>query len=442
MNQLTPETFRKELARIGFSEAKKILVAVSGGADSVALASLFYEIKQPIIIAHCNFKLRNEESDKDEAFVRTLAKDLNTKIHVNSFPTKEFAKEQGISIEMAARELRYNWFRKLMEIEGCSYLATGHHKNDSVETFFLNLNRGTGIKGLMGISENSNNIIRPLLAFSRKEVEKYLMAQNLSFRTDESNFESIYLRNKFRNQVIPILEEINPDFNEKAIQAMNHLKMVYNSLQIRVEEIENQMVVADGDRVLISQKLINTLPDKEFMLYEIISKYGFNKAQSDEILSTNTTVSGQQFYSKSHRLIKDRHNLIILKNRREEDNIYFIQGTQTEFETPIHLSINKIKKDNFTLNRSKTVASFDAELVEFPLTLRHWQQGDSFKPLGLNGFKKLSDFFIDEKFSQDEKESCWLLVSGDDIIWIVGHRIDDRFKVTERSREVLEIVLK
>lgn len=442
MNQLSPLRFRNELTRIGVNENSKVLVAVSGGADSVALASLFHLIQQPIIIAHCNFQLRGEESDKDEQFVRELATKLHTPIHVIAFNTTEVAQERGISIEMAARELRYNWFREIMELENAHYLATGHHKNDSVETFFLNLNRGTGIRGLMGISENNNNIIRPLLAFSRKEVENYLAEQNLSYRTDESNFENIYLRNKFRNQVIPTLEEINPDFNHKVVQAMESLKMVYQSLQLRVQDIENQIVVNDGNRVLISQKLINNLPDKELMLYEILSKYGFNKAQSDEILSHNSTISGQQFFSPTHRLIKDRQNLILLQNTELDSQNHYIDFNQKEITHPIHLTLKIIDTTNFKLNIEKSVASLDANLIEFPLALRHWQQGDTFKPLGMKGFKKLSDYFIDEKFSQDQKEECWLLLSGDDIIWVVGHRIDDRFKITPKTTQVLIVETK
>lgn len=436
------DQFKQSLKNIDVQPTQKVLVAISGGADSVALAHLFMKVEQPIILAHCNFNLRGAESDADEQFVRNFAIESNLPLFTKSFNTEAFAKQNGISIEMAARELRYNWFAELCKNEGCKFIATGHHKNDSVETFFLNLNRGTGIKGLMGISEINGQIIRPLLSISRQEIEEYIRTNKLSYCTDATNFENHYLRNKFRNQVLPVLTEINPLFSEKVLDTMEHLKQVYDSFKIRLQEIEQQIIITDGERVIISQTLVNQLPDKNILMFEILSKFGFNSAQTTDILVLNNQQSGQQFFSSTHRLIKDRHNYIILAKTERDNETYYFNNEEQNNEAPIKLAFYEIPAQDFILKHTPNVAYFDADNVEFPLTLRHWQQGDSFRPLGMTGFKKLSDFFIDQKFSNDQKETCWLLLSGDDIMWIINHRIDDRFKLSNKTKRILRIEVK
>ena len=433
--------FCKALQNLKIEPTDKILVAISGGADSLALAHLFYAVNQPIALAHCNFNLRGEASDQDEEFVKEFAENHQIPIYNISFETEKIAKERGVSIEMAARDLRYDWFKTICNEHNYDFTATGHHENDSVETFFLNLNRGSGIKGLIGIKEANKNVVRPLIGFSRDEIELYLKLNDLEFRTDASNFENHYLRNKFRNLVIPELNKINPQFSTKILESMSHLKQVYESFKIRVEEVKDQILISDGERTMISQTLVEKLPDKEIIMYEILLEYGFNKSQTTNILSFNTGQCGQQFFSPSHRLIKDRHNYILLTKRGTEEAVFYYNYHEELEDAPIRLKFSEIDVSMFEINRNPNIAQFDAEMIDFPLTLRHWQHGDSFKPLGMNGFKKVSDFFIDLKFSQDQKESCWLLISADEIIWVIDHRIDDRFKVTPKTKKVLIIEL-
>ncbi len=423
---------------------QKVLVALSGGADSVVLLHLFKESGIQVQAAHCNFNLRAVESDEDEAFVQELCEKWEIPLFVKHFDTVGYSEEKGISIEMAARELRYNWFRELLEKERLDYIATGHHKDDNIETFFLNLARGTGIKGLSGIKPAYGQVIRPLLCFSRKEIESYCQTNNLAFRIDSSNLESIYLRNKVRNQIIPLFQELNPSFNETMKQNMDHLQQVNQFFQASVDKIRKEMVVEQDDQLLLSLRHINEFLDKELILFELLQPYGFNGSVVKEIIrNIEDDVSGKQYYSSQYRLIKDRFNLIIVPIKKEDETLtYYIEAGQALIETPIKIKIaENIDASAYVIDKDSLAAQFDYDLLSFPLTLRKWNNGDMFRPLGMNNFKKLSDFFIDSKFSLKDKEDCWLLLSGDDIIWVVGHRTDDRYKITKKTQKVCKLVL-
>ncbi|WP_066627188.1 tRNA lysidine(34) synthetase TilS [Labilibacter marinus] len=423
----------------GFSSGQKVLVALSGGADSIALLHLLFHAGVDVSAAHCNFKLRGQESDDDEQFVQYFCNRLKVQLYQKSFETETFAKEQGVSIEMAARDLRYAWFNELLQDNQLNFIATGHHKDDSIETFFLNLARGTGIKGLSGIKPIQGNLIRPLLRFSRMDIENYCTDQELDFRTDSSNQESVYLRNKLRNDILPLFKELNPSFAETMHKNMGHLNQVSHFLQASVERIKKDLVVDQDGKLLISLQHINEFIDQELVLFEILQPYGFNGVIVKELVECiKSDVSGKQFYSKSHRLIKDRFNLILIPIEPEQqEEVFYLSVDSYGVKSPIAISIERdLDMDTYKIDKNSLVAQFDSELLNYPLTIRKWRQGDQFCPLGMSHFKKLSDFFIDNKFSIKDKEDVWLLLSGDDIIWIVGHRTDDRYKLSNKTKKV------
>lgn len=421
---------------------QKILVALSGGADSLALLHLFVSIKADVRAAHCNFNLRGTESDGDERFVVACCKAWGVPLHQKAFDTKGYAQKNGISIEMAARNLRYAWFDELLAAENLDRIATGHHKDDSIETFFINLIRGTGIKGLSGIKPAHGNLIRPLLGFTRTEIEQYCVYNKLNYRTDSTNLESVYMRNKVRHQILPLIKDLNPSFMDTMETNMKHLAQVSSFFQATVEDLKKQLVVEQDGSLLISLQHIKKFADKKLVLFEILNPYGFNGPMVSELAeSIQNEVSGKQFFSSAYRLIKDRHNIIVLpKEDKDREEVFYINIDEKEVKEPIHLKLETIiKTGEFKIDKSNTVAQFDKEMLNYPLTLRKWRQGDNFKPLGMDNFKKLSDFFIDNKFSLKDKEDVWLLLSGDDIIWVVGHRTDERYKISPKTKEITKI---
>jgi tRNA(Ile)-lysidine synthase len=427
-----------------YQQGQRILVALSGGADSMALLHLLHRCNVEICAAHCNFNLRGEESDGDEYFVKKVVKDLGIDLYHKSFDTKQYAQEKKISIEMAARDLRYEWFNELCKEKEMAWIATGHHKDDNIETFFLNLVRGTGIKGLSGIKPVAGNIIRPLLPFSRQEIEAFCTKNHISFRTDSSNLESVYQRNKLRNVILPLFKELNPMFYDTMDANIKRLDQVNSFLIQSVEDIKQQLIVEQDDRLLISLQHIEKFKDQQLVLFELLQPYGFNGKQITELVQViREGISGKQFFSAQYRLIKDRVNLILLPHHRQPDEcIYYISVDDAKLSNPVDLHIYPdLAMEGYEIEKSPLVGQFDADLLEFPLTLRKWKQGDQFRPLGMKSFKKLSDFFIDAKFSLKDKEDVWLLLSGDDIIWIVGYRTDDRYKITSKTRRVTKMDL-
>jgi tRNA(Ile)-lysidine synthase len=424
----------------GVKATDRLLVAVSGGADSMALLELLVQCGTDVVVAHCNFNLRDEESDGDEQFVRDYCALLMLPLHVKSFNTKDYSNKNGISIEMAARELRYEWFAILVKEQNCTLIATGHHADDSIETFFLNLTRGTGIRGLTGILPVSGNVIRPLLFASRHDVENYCLTHGIGFRTDSSNADTQFYRNRIRHEVIPALRKLNPSLQATMQQNMKRLRDLEALLDAEVERTRQEIVAEEDGKVLIPIRLLREHPFQEAVVFELMRPFGFNQTAVANIIESLNGIPGRQFFSSTHRLIRDRYNLIIIPRETSEEGVFFIEGGSSRIDTPFQASIKVIDRTpDYEFSKNPKVMHFDADLVDFPLTLRHWQEGDQFMPLGMNHFKKLSDFFIDEKFSLLQKESAWLILSEDDIIAIAGYRIDNRFKITSKTKTVLEI---
>lgn len=425
-----------------FESHQKVLLAVSGGIDSMVLLDLFEKSEFEYGIIHCNFNLRGKESDGDEAFVREQVLNHGVPAWFKSFDTKEYAELNGISIEMAARELRYEYFEKIRSENNYSYIATAHHLDDLIETFFLNLSRKTGIKGLTGIKEKNGKVIRPLLFAFRNEIEDYARANFTDFREDSSNNDDIYQRNYLRNNILPLFLDWNTAFKKNLLASIENLKeteQVYSGYLQTDREI---VFVNEGNKGIIQIGELKKVLFPKVVLFEILTDYNFNSTVINEVFESLGNDSGKQFYSQTHRVIKDRENLYINPLEEKEDRIYYIESDDIELFQPLDLNLEKISGQDFNIIKSANVACLDLDLLEFPLLIRKWQQGDYFQPLGMTGFKKVSDFFIDEKLPLHEKENTWLLCSGNKIVWIMGHRIDNRFKITPKTRIVLKIEIK
>ncbi len=427
---------------IGYKSRQKILVALSGGPDSIALMHVLNDMGVKIAAAHCNFNLRGEESDTDEQFVVEETKKAGVTLFQKSFDTIAFSKEKGISIEMAARDLRYAWFDELLKEHHMDWIATGHHVDDNIETVFLNLVRGTGIKGISGIKAVFGQVIRPMINVTRAEIEEYCKQNNYAYRTDSSNLESVYSRNKLRNQILPMFENINPSFRQTMVENIKRFDQVQQLLEHYIDDVKDRIVIEQDGQMLISLQYLLELKDLELVLFEILYPYGFNGVVVHEIYDCiQKDISGKQFYTEAYRLIKDRFNLILFPKQEEgDDSEYYISVDAKVLEKPLILNIETIEDSaSYKVVKDSKVGQFDADLLDFPLKIRKWKQGDVFRPLGMKNFKKLSDFFIDQKFSIKDKEDCWLLLSGDNIMWIIGHRMDDRFKVTDKTKKIVKI---
>jgi tRNA(Ile)-lysidine synthase len=414
-----------------FSKENNLLLAISGGADSVCLFFALKELGYNVELAHCNFKLRGKESDEDEYFVRELANKYGVKYHVNSFETQKYASEQKISIQMAARDLRYKWFDELLAVNNLDFVITAHHKDDNVETFFINLIRGTGVNGLCGIKAKNKKIIRPLLEISRQEIESYLTKNKIKYRNDSSNSEVKYLRNKIRHQLMPLLKEMNPNIEQIITNEIFVLDGVSKVFQEQMTAIKERLLVQkEGIYKLNISELIE-LQHLEVILFEILKPFGFSEV--DQIIKAINSQSGKQFFSDTYQLIIDREQIIIsaLENHQED-----IEIREIEIEIKNPLSMKFAGSIDFSLNKNPNVAKLDFDKLSFPLKLRKWKNGDKFKPLGMRNFKKVSDFFIDEKYSILAKQKQWILCSEDDIVWIVGNRIDDRYKIETHTKKV------
>lgn len=415
-----------------------VIVAVSGGADSVALLDILYKLGYRCIVAHCNFHLRGEESNRDAKFVKDICEQYHIESNCIDFDTEAYAKEKSISIEMAARELRYAWFEKLRISKNVDTIAVAHHKDDSVETVLLNLIRGTGIKGLTGISPQNGHIIRPLLPISRKDIMLYIAAHNLSFITDSTNAENIYTRNKIRLEILPLLETINPSVKDSIYKTSKHLLQAERIYTSYIEIAKRSIIDSNG----INIEKLRQQQEPEAILFEILSEYNFNADTIQNIFHSLNSISGKIFLSVTHQVLKDRDYLIIKKNDViiSANTRYEINEDDSDISSPIPLKIELLKlTDKFRIEKDKNILYLDKLSVTYPLIIRRWQQGDWFIPFGMRGKKKVSDYFSDQKFNLFDKENTWLLCSGDNIIWIIGHRADDRYKITPSTDEVIKI---
>ena len=425
-----------------FEPHQKVLLAVSGGVDSMVLLHLFEKSGLNYGVAHCNFQLRGNESDGDEKFVRETVLQHGVPAFFQTFETEEHARINGISVEMAARELRYEFFEKVRADNHFDFIATAHHQDDLMETFFLNLSRKTGIKGLTGIKVKSGKIIRPLLFAGRSEIEQYAMQQSIDFRDDSTNIETVFQRNFIRHNIIPLFTQLNPAFKKNFLATIQNLKSVEDVFYERIEEWKEKVISEkDGEMELEIQQL-KEVPFPEILLYEILTDYQFNPSVAGQVFQSLDTDSGKQFYSPTHRLIKDREKVFVTELQENEKRFYYIEKDDIELFAPFDMTIEKMDSRNFEIIKDPNVACLDFDKLEFPLLIRKWRQGDYFQPLGMTGFKKLSDFFIDEKMPLHEKENTWLLCSGQKIVWIIGHRIDNRFKITSETNSLCKITLR
>jgi tRNA(Ile)-lysidine synthase len=436
------EKFKHTLNTFGLSNSeKKILLAVSGGIDSVVMMHLFHRMKADCIVAHCNFQLRGNESDEDEAFVIEQTTKLNFQVHVTRFETEEYANENHLSIQMAARELRYNWFEKLAKVHQIDFIAVAHNRDDAMETFLINLGRGTGIGGLTGIRPISGNIIRPLLASSRQEIEEYAGASQIIFREDSSNASDKYLRNYIRHQLIPAFEEVFPHFRKSLSQNIEKLNDANLLYQHAVNQLLPDIFRHDNNLLHINIPKLLEAPAPKTLLFEILKQYSFSSATTDEVFQIIHSIPGKQFFSSTHKLVKDRTCFIVSKLENEAQNRFYIEEGIDTINHPILLNFKIVEiTADFVIDKIAGTAMLDYDKLAFPLMLRKWHAGDYFMPLGMSGIKKISDFFVDIKLSRIEKENTWLLTSGDQILWIVGKRIDDRVKVTASTRKVLKVI--
>jgi len=418
-------------------EKEKIIVGVSGGADSMALLNILISLDYTCIAAHCNFNLRGEESYRDEDFVKDYCRKYGVECITTSFDTYTYMKEKSVSLEMAARELRYSWFGKISVEYDAQYIAVAHNQDDSVETILINLIRGTGIKGLTGINPKNGKVIRPVLCLSRNEILEYLASRSISYVEDSTNKEDIYLRNKIRLNIIPQLEEINPSVKQTLSNNASYLRDVESIYYQCISTIAKK--IFDGKQIDIDALLNTEKPNT--ILFEILRHYGFNSPVINEIVVSLKDIPGKVFYSENYRLVKDRKFLLLDEIDNTSEPSFYIYENNGKIDRPINLSVQTyaINKD-FILVKDKNILYADNSKVTFPLHIRKWKQGDRFMPFGMKGSQKVSDYFTDHKFSIIEKERTWLLCTAkDEIIWIIGHRTDGRFCVTTRTDTVLKI---
>jgi tRNA(Ile)-lysidine synthase len=421
-----------------FLNGKKLLLATSGGLDSMVMAHLFRKLNYEIAIAHCNFQLRGIESFEDQNFVQEYANANTIPLFVTQFDTKAFAGDYKLSTQVAARELRYNWFYELLEKENYDYILTAHHADDNLETFLINLSRGTGLEGLTGIPEKNENVIRPLLLFSRQEIENYAKENNLKWREDSSNASDKYLRNKIRHDLVPMLKELNPNFITSFQKTQTYLQEAQDMVEDASIMVYQQVAKQEGDDIHFDLNQLKKLPNYKSYLYQWLNEFGFSAWE--DIYALVESQSGKQVFSLEFRLIKDRDSLILspinLINEKQE---FLIEENQQEVKIPLNLSFSKVDDISLVSNKTIFVA---ADKLQFPLVLRHWNDGDVFQPFGMEGkSKKVSKLFKDEKLSLIEKENTWILCSNNEIVWVIGIRQDERFRIENNTKNILKIQL-
>ena len=417
-----------------FLKGKKLLLAISGGIDSMVLLDLFSKLDFKIAIAHCNFQLRGSESDEDEEFVKIKSEKLKVKSFIKKFDTKIYSEQNKLSIQQAARELRYNWFEELMITKGYDYVLTAHHLEDSLETFLINFTRGTGIEGLTGIPEVNNKIIRPLLIFSRAAIENYAKENNMQWREDSSNASEKYFRNKIRHQIIPVLKELNPSLLQSYKNTITHLQQTNDLAKEAVSQQYSIIAQEKDNQITFDIPKLKSLNNYKAYLFEWLKSYQFSAWE--DIYDLVDSNSGKQVFSNEYRLLKDREFLILTKKNEEQKNYFEINEEQTEIDFPKKLRFCNL---DYIIQPSQSSIFVDKEKLKFPLVLRKWQEGDYFYPSGMNGKKKVSKYFKDEKFSLIDKENTWILCSQDAIIWIVNNRADQRFLATNNTKTILNI---
>jgi len=427
--------------KLSILKESKLIIAISGGIDSVVLAKLCQSLELNFALAHCNFNLRAEESDKDEAFVVAFAEQLEVEVFVQNFDTLAYADQNKCSIQMAARELRYDWFAELAQHLNYDYILTAHHADDNLETFLINFTRGTGLNGLTGIPMVNGNIVRPLLPFSRLQIETFTQKENITWREDASNASRKYLRNKLRHEVVPVLKQINPKLLNSFQNTLTNLSDTADIVRESLSAVLKKALVSkDENSNTYRVSELKKLNNPKAYLFEIFKSYGFT--EWNDIVDLLDAQSGKLIQSNSHRLIKHREYLILTGLKDSELSEVRILIREQDYEVEIPSGTLIIQSIKYIDSENDNVLYIDKEKVSFPLELRLWKEGDFFQPLGMNGKKKLSKYLKDEKFSLVEKEKTWLLTSNKNVVWVVGKRADDRFKVTKETHSILKIELK
>ena len=416
----------------------KLIIAVSGGVDSIVLFHLCLKLKLNFFVAHCNFKLREKESDLDEKFVRDLAIKHNIKFYTKSFNTKKLSSNYNKSIQMAARELRYSWFEELSKELNVKHILTAHHLDDSLETFLINLSRGSGIDGLLGIPRVNDTVYRPLLIFKKDEILSYAKENEISWREDSSNRKQDYLRNQIRIEVLPKLKEINPNLLDNFSKSIDRLQQSKSIIKDKIDDFIKNVSFTRDEKIYFEINKIKKVTNIDAYLYELLKRYNFT--QWDDIRGLLDSQSGKQIISNTHKLLKDREHLILVKNSEVENKTALINKSSKE----VAVSLGKIK-----LSIAKKISKEDSDVIyldsaklNFPLKVRNLLSGDYFYPFGMNGKKKVSKYLKDKKISIYDKDKVLILeTSKNKIIWVVGMRLDDRFSVTDNTKEITKIEL-
>ncbi len=424
-----------------FSRGSRLLLAVSGGIDSMVMAWLFKEAGTDHSIAHCNFSLRGDESDGDEEFVASFARANSIPFFSMRFDTLSYAGTHRISVQMAARELRYSWFRSLIRSEGFDAVAVAHNLNDNVETFLINLSRGTGLNGLTGMSPRTGEIIRPLLYATRNEIASFAAARGVDFREDRSNAEVKYIRNRIRHKVIPEMEKVNPGILPAVAETMKHLSASSAIVETYLSQVTGRIFSSSGDTTEVEISSLQALHPLEPHIFELFRPFGLSPKQTDEVISLLKSGTGKSVYTATHRLLNDRGRIIISSRAREAPAGYTFNSIDEMQISGLFSAVRITESSDDELPVTNLTASLDLDLVAFPVTVRHWQPGDRFMPFGMKQMKKISDFLIDLKVPVTKKEQVLLLLSGGDIMWVMGYRIDDRFRVSSGTGKILVLTL-
>jgi tRNA(Ile)-lysidine synthase len=430
--------FQNHLSKkFSFLNEKKLLLAISGGLDSMVLLHLFQQLKYKIAFAHCNFQLRGLESFEDQKFVQEYAETHKIEAFITQFDTKNFASDYKLSTQVAARELRYNWFYELLETKNFDYILTAHHADDNLETFIINLSRGTGIDGLVGIPIQNDKIIRPLLIFSRNEIEIYAKENDIVWREDSSNASDTYLRNKIRHHLVPVLKELNTNFVDAFQKTQQYLQESQTMVEDAAIMVYQQVAKTVNEDIHFDIIKLKTLPNYKSYLHHWLREFGFTAWY--DIYNLVDSQTGKIIYSNDYQLLKNRNQLIVSPKDKLEKQEYFIDKNTNEVKIPLKLAICHVTDISQSNENSIFV---DENKLKFPLTIRKWCEGDIFLPFGMNGkSKKVSKFFKDEKFSLLEKQNTWLLCSENQIVWVIGKRQDERFKIEKTTQKIIQITL-
>lgn len=437
------EAFEKQIAASKhFTKKDRLLIAVSGGVDSVVLATLCKQAGYDLGVAHCNFNLRGEDSLRDELFVKSFATQLDVPFYSVSFDTNTYAATNKMAIQEAARILRYEWFEKIRAENNFQYILTAHHADDTIETVLMNFFRGTGIKGLTGIPEKTDKIVRPLLFAKRSDLELFLQENKLSFVQDDSNLKNDYTRNFFRNVLLPQIKEVYPVADVNVLRNVERLQETEILFNVTITALNKRLLQQRGDDCYIPILLLQKTVAMKTVLHEIVKQYNFTAKQVPEIIDLMDSESGKYILSTTHRILHDRKHLIISKKEDTPQKMVVVEGEGTYEFGDNQLVIQKMDKEKIVFDTAEQTIFIDAAHIKFPLLLRPWRQGDYFYPLGMQKKKKLSKFFIDNKLSLAAKEKVWVLEMNKKIVWVVGRRIDDRFKINENSKNILKIQLK